>query len=92
MLMRIRLRNLFPRIQRSHKECRHASVDYDHIPLRTRDPSGTAAYDEKMFDARIVESVQPDGESQIDGDINGLMVFLAPVPAEATPRVASRST
>lgn len=56
---------------------------YDHIHLRTRDPRGTAEYYQRMFDAHIVESVQSDGKGRIDLDINGLMVFLAPVAADA---------
>jgi len=56
---------------------------YDHIHLRTRDPRSMARYFEKMFDARIIESVQSDGQPRIDLDIDGLMVFIAPVPADA---------
>jgi catechol 2,3-dioxygenase-like lactoylglutathione lyase family enzyme len=56
---------------------------YDHIHLRTRDPMGMAKYFEKMFDARIIESIQSDGQPRIDLDINGLTVFIAPVPADA---------
>ena len=56
---------------------------YDHIHLRTRQPREMAQYFEKMFDARIVESVQSDGVSRTDLDIDGLMVFIAPVPADA---------
>lgn len=56
---------------------------YDHIHLRTKDPRGMAEYFEKMFDAKIIESVQSDGQSRIDLDIDGLMVFIAPVPPEA---------
>ena len=50
---------------------------YDHIHLRSRDPMGTAQYYEKMFGAKILESVQTDGQSRIDIDINGLTIFLA---------------
>jgi lactoylglutathione lyase len=56
---------------------------YDHIHLRTRDPMGMANYFEKMFDARIIESIQSDGQPRIDLDINGLAVFIAPVPTDA---------
>ena len=56
---------------------------YDHIHLRTRDPMATAQYYQRMFDAKIVESVQSDGRSRIDLDINGLTVFLAHVPDDA---------
>jgi lactoylglutathione lyase len=56
---------------------------YDHIHLRSRDPMATARYYEKMFDAKILESIQSDGQPRIDLDINGLTVFIARVPAEA---------
>ena len=56
---------------------------YDHIHLRTRDPMATAQYYQRMFDAKIVESIQSDGRPRIDLDINGLTVFIAPVPADA---------
>jgi lactoylglutathione lyase len=56
---------------------------YDHIHLRTRDPKGTADYFHKMFDARIIESVQSDGTPRVDLDIDGLIVFIAPVAANA---------
>jgi lactoylglutathione lyase len=59
------------------------TYSYDHIHLRTKDPEGMARYFEKMFDAKILESVQSDGQPRVDLDINGLMVFIAPVPADA---------
>lgn len=59
------------------------TYSYDHIHLRTKDPKGMARYFEKMFDAKILESVQSDGQPRVDLDINGLMVFIAPVPADA---------
>jgi catechol 2,3-dioxygenase-like lactoylglutathione lyase family enzyme len=43
----------------------------------------TAQYYQRMFDAKIIESIQSDGKPRIDLDINGLTVFLAHVPAEA---------
>ena len=55
---------------------------YDHIHLRTKDPRGMAQYFEQMFDAKILESVQSDGQPRIDLDIDGLMVFIARVPPE----------
>ncbi len=57
---------------------------YDHIHLRSRDPMATAQYFNKMFDAEILESVQTDGASRIDIDVNGLMIFIAPAD-ETTP-------
>ena len=56
---------------------------YDHIHLRSRDPMATAQYYQKMFDAKIIESIQSDGQPRIDLDINGLTVFLARVPVDA---------
>jgi catechol 2,3-dioxygenase-like lactoylglutathione lyase family enzyme len=55
---------------------------YDHIHLRSKDPMGIAQYFRKMFDAKIVESVQSDGQPRIDLDINGLAVFIARVAPE----------
>src|SRR5260370_15042691 len=56
---------------------------YDHIHLRTRDPRGTADWYHRMFGARVIESVQSDGQPRIDLDINGLTVFIAQVPSDA---------
>ena len=50
---------------------------YDHIHIRSREPMETAQYFNKMFGAKILESVQTDGQSRVDIDINGLIVFLA---------------
>ncbi len=54
-----------------------ATYTYDHIHLRSREPMATAQYFNKMFDAKILESVQSDGEPRIDLDVNGLMIFIA---------------
>src|SRR5215218_9310349 len=59
------------------------AFSYDHIHLRTRDPRGTAEWYRRMLGAEIVESVQSDGQPRIDLNINGLTIFLAPVPADA---------
>lgn len=56
---------------------------YDHIHLRTRDPKGMAEYFHRVFDARILESVQSDGRPRVDIDLDGLMVFIAPVAPDA---------
>ena len=56
---------------------------YDHMHLRSRDPKGTAEYYHAMFDARILPSIQSDGKPRIDLDLNGLTIFIAPVPPEA---------
>jgi catechol 2,3-dioxygenase-like lactoylglutathione lyase family enzyme len=57
---------------------------YDHMHLRSRDVRKTAEYYRNMFDAEIVESIQSDGRPRTDLDLNGLTIFIAPVPAEAT--------
>ena len=55
---------------------------YDHIHLRTRDPEATAQYYNKIFDAQVIRSIQTDGQSRIDLDINGLTIFIAKAPPE----------
>ena len=59
---------------------------YDHMHVRSRDVKKTAEYYHRMFDARIVESIQSDGKPRTDLDLNGLTIFIAPVPAEARSR------
>jgi lactoylglutathione lyase len=56
---------------------------YDHIHLRTRDPQAMAQYFNQMFDAKILESVQSDGRPRVDLDLDGLIIFIAPVAADA---------
>ena len=58
---------------------------YDHIHLRTRDPEATAKYYHEMFGA-IIGSVQSDGLSRLDLDLNGLTIFVARVsPTDNVP-------
>ena len=57
---------------------------YDHIHVRSRDVRKTAEYYRDMFDAEIVESIQSDGKPRTDLDLNGLTIFIAAVPREAT--------
>ncbi len=59
---------------------------YDHIHLRTRDPEATTKYYHEMFGAKIIESVQSDGMSRLDLDLNGLTIFVARVlPTDDVP-------
>jgi lactoylglutathione lyase len=60
-----------------------ATYVYDHIHLRTKDPKGMAEYFHKMFDAKILESVQSDGTPRVDLDIDGLIVFITPAAPDA---------
>ena len=39
---------------------------YDHIHLRTRDPKAMAEYFHRIFDAKILESVQSDGQPRVE--------------------------
>jgi lactoylglutathione lyase len=64
------------------EKCDMPRYSYDHIHLRTKDPMATAQYYHKMFDAKIVESVQSDGQKRIDLDLNGLTIFIARVAEE----------
>ena len=57
---------------------------YDHMHVRSRDVKKTAEYYRDMFDAEIVESIQSDGKPRTDLDLNGLTIFIATVPPEAT--------
>jgi catechol 2,3-dioxygenase-like lactoylglutathione lyase family enzyme len=56
---------------------------YDHMHLRSRDVKKTAEYYHRMFDARIVGSIQSDGRPRTDLDLNGLTIFIAPVAPDA---------
>jgi lactoylglutathione lyase len=57
---------------------------YDHMHVRSRDVRKTAEWYRDVFDAEIVESIQSDGKPRTDLDLNGLTIFIAAVPPEAT--------
>ncbi len=59
-----------------------AAFTFNHIHLYSRDPMATAQYYHRMFDAKIIESIQADGQKRIDLDINGLAIYILRVPAE----------
>ncbi|MCE2465682.1 MAG: VOC family protein [Dehalococcoidia bacterium] len=54
-----------------------AVYSYDHIHLRSPDPATAAKFYNKMFDAQIIETPQPDGNTRVDLNLNGLTIFLA---------------
>ena len=58
---------------------------YDHIHLRSREPMETAQYFNRMFDAKIIESVQSDGQPRVDLDVNGLTIFIAQADENTPP-------
>jgi len=53
------------------------TYSYDHIHLRSKNPMETAQYFNKMFGAEIRESIQSDGQTRVDLNLNGLAIFLA---------------
>jgi catechol 2,3-dioxygenase-like lactoylglutathione lyase family enzyme len=57
---------------------------YDHIHLRTTNPQATIAFYQQMFDATPVAYVQSNGQPRVDLDLNGLTIFIAAVPADAS--------
>ena len=59
---------------------------FEHVHILSRDPKATAQYFHKMFDAKIIEGVEPDGKPRIDVEMNGLLIFIFPVgPEENLP-------
>ncbi len=55
----------------------------DHIHLVSRDPKATAQYYHKIFDAKVIDAIQPDGSPRIDLDLNGLPIFIFQVAPDA---------
>ena len=49
---------------------------YDHVHLQSFEPMETARYFNKMFGAKILESIQSDGKPRVDLDINGFMIYI----------------
>jgi lactoylglutathione lyase len=52
---------------------------YDHIHLRSPNPEATAAFYERMFEAKVIRSMQ-QGKPRIDLRVGGADVFIAEVP------------
>src|SRR5213594_800131 len=63
---------------------------YDHMHLRTRDVKKTAEYYQRVFGAKILESIQSDGKPRTDLDLDGLTIFIAPVAPEAVAELKRR--
>jgi lactoylglutathione lyase len=53
-----------------------------HIHLASLDPEATAKYYQKMFDAKVIEAVNPDGSARTILDLNGLPIFIIRVAPE----------
>ena len=59
-----------------------AKYSFNHLHLLTRDPKATAQYYNRMFGAKIIESIQSDGKPRIDLDLDGVSIYLLRVPPE----------
>ena len=59
-----------------------ADVYFHHIHLYSRDPMATAQYYHRMFGAKIIETVQSDGQRRVDLDLDGLAIFILRVSPE----------
>jgi lactoylglutathione lyase len=55
---------------------------FEHVHILSKDPKVVAQYFHKMFDAKIIEGVEPDGKSRIDVEMNGLLIFIFQVGAD----------
>ena len=55
-----------------------AKFTYDHIHLRSPNPEATAAFYERMFDAKVIRIMQ-QGKPRIDLKVGGADVFIAEV-------------
>ena len=52
------------------------TYQFYHLHLVSRDPQAAAQYYRRMFDAKVIETVQPDGKPRIDVDLNGLQIYI----------------
>ena len=57
---------------------------FHHMHFLSRNPRAAAEYYHKMFNAQILESVQSDGKTRIDLDMDGVKIFIMPIPADRT--------
>ena len=48
----------------------------DHLHLVSTDPQATASYFQKMFDAKVIESLPAGGKPRIDMELDGLAFFI----------------
>jgi lactoylglutathione lyase len=62
------------------------TYQFYHLHLVSRDPKATAQYYHKMFDAKIIETITPEGQPRIDLDLNGLAIYIVrTMPEENLP-------
>lgn len=61
------------------------TYQFYHLHVVSRDPETTAEFYRRMFDAKVIKTVQPDGKPRIDVDLNGLALYILPAPADDLP-------
>jgi lactoylglutathione lyase len=62
------------------------TYQFYHLHLVSRDPQATARYYHRVFDAKVIETVTPEGNPRIDLDLNGLSIYIIqPAPGEDLP-------
>ncbi len=69
---------------------------FDHVHLQTPDPEATAAFYEKMFDAKISRGIYPPGaryagQKKIVINLGGQNLFIAPTPNMPPPNPPEES-
>ena len=50
---------------------------WEHVHLRSPDPSATAAWYQDKLGAEVVRTPQPDGSTRIDLNLGGQKIFIA---------------
>jgi catechol 2,3-dioxygenase-like lactoylglutathione lyase family enzyme len=63
-----------------------SAYEFDHVHILTKNPKAVADYFQRVFDGKVFETLQSDGQTRIDVDLNGLMIFIMPVaPGDDLP-------
>lgn len=52
------------------------TYQFYHLHVVSRDPQATAQFYRRMFDAKVIETIQTDGKPRIDVDLNGLPIYV----------------
>ena len=55
---------------------------FEHVHILSRNPKAVAQYFHKMFDAKIIEGIEPDGKPRVDVEMNGVLIFIFQVGPE----------
>ncbi|MEW6333136.1 MAG: VOC family protein [Thermodesulfobacteriota bacterium] len=52
------------------------TYQFYHLHVVSRDPQATAQFYRRMFDAKVIETIQTDGKPRIDVDLSGLPIYI----------------